>query len=154
MGPIASAAVRSGVMTIAVFLLFVAASIVMMEAPSEYRLRALQRSFTDIPILTTIGIGWLALFGWLRFDAGRQTPPHRSLLVRIGWAIVTTLLISAGIVALYECLNAVFRGGFWYFGAPWRYWLRLFEAAVFAVAVARIALPLLPRIDKMSPRYS
>jgi hypothetical protein len=62
--------------------------------------------------------------------------------------------VSFGLVVLCECVNAAWHGGFVYFGAPWRSWLRLFEPTVFAVAAVRIALFLLPSFARMLPRNS
>ena len=147
----ASAAVRSAIMMIAVYVLFVAASVVIMDAPAEYRLRALQRSFTEIPPLATVVAGWLCLVGWARLAPRMPQLTRRGQLARVSWAVVTTLLAAAGFVALFEIVLAISNGFsiIYSWGIPWRYWLRLFEAALFAVALVRISLPLLPRFDRM-----
>jgi hypothetical protein len=149
MPPIASAALRSAIMAIAVYLLFVGASVVIMDAPIEYRLRAVQRSFTDIPSLTAAVIGWLGLTAFHFLPA---SGPSGNQLIRIAQAVFATLAVSAAIVGLYQGVWAAFHGGF----VPWqispRYQLRLFEAAIFAVTVVRISLPILPRFARMPPR--
>lgn len=147
MGPIAAATTRSAITSIAAFAVFIAASLVLMSAPIDYKLHALRRSLTDAPMLLTLGAGWLAFMAWLWLE-GRKPPPSRNRFVRIGWAAATAILIAAGLVALNQVLYAA-SGGVFFF---WSYWLRLFAAALFAVAVVRIALPLLPRFDRMTPR--
>jgi hypothetical protein len=151
MGSTASKTLRSAIVVAAVFVLFVAANVVLLDAPMELRMRALRRSFLDMPMLIAVAIGWLAYVSWLLLDARRPTQPSRNRVAGIGLTIITTLLISAGIVVLYEGVLRLFFGNIYFYSLPWRYWFRLFEAALFAVALVRISLPLLPRFDRMPP---
>jgi hypothetical protein len=148
MTPIESAALRSGLVTAAAYILFVFAGYALYPAADDEKLHA----FTDPASLATLGVCWAGLFAFQ--NRTRKNPPPRTPAARIGWSVFTVLLISAAMVALYAGMTAAFFGGFWPPPILLQDQIRMFEAAIFAVAVTRIALPLFSRFDRMSPRNS
>jgi hypothetical protein len=154
MNHLTSAAIRSGIATLAVCILFIAAHFTLLSNPNDaHRLEAALRAAGHPTTLISAAIGWMAFSGWLWMENREPPPVPPSRIVRIGSAVLTTLLVSAGIVVLLECVQAISNGFsiIYSWGIPWRYWLRLFEAALFAVVLVRISLPLLPRFARMPP---
>jgi len=151
MTQIASAATRSAIATLAGFVLFMAASFVLYPASYDHKVDAVLRALPSAVVLTITAIVWLALSTWLWLEP-RLPVRQPSRTARITWAALATLLAAAGIVVLNAIVSQAF-GKLW-FGFSWRYELRIFEAALFAVTMVRIALPLVPRFARMLPHIS
>jgi len=168
--PVASAAARSAIIAVAVWALFIAANLALHPTPWEYKPRDLpyiaMRTVLSPALLAATLAGWLMLWRWLVTTEGttgeRGNWPDRAMR-----EVVVTLLLAAAILLLALAAMAVPHG--WPFRIPtfdmsadnpirfiWifpeRYLARLFMSAVFAVAVVRIMLPLIPRFDRMTPR--
>jgi hypothetical protein len=147
MTPIESAAVRTSIATLAAFALFILVSYLIYPGDAQEKLRVFS-AIADPAVLATLGPAAIGVFALQIRGGTRSTPAN--LAVRFARAAIEVLLISLTIVAIHECLSAGLRGGF----VPWqfspRYQLRMLEAMIFTVTVIRLALPLLPRFDRMS----
>jgi hypothetical protein len=171
MGPVASAALRSGIIAVAVWALFVLAGLALDPTPWEYKPRDLPfialKLVRSPALWAATVIGWLVL--WRRFvtTESRRSPENRSTLGGVIRESLTILALSLGVFVLVLATLAVPYG--WPFRTmafslqpdepiryvwtfPDRYLVRLFLATLFAVAIVRTALPLLPRFDRMPPR--
>lgn len=154
MGPIASAAARSGIATVAVIVLMSAANFALANPGDAHRLEAALRALVHPTTLICAAIGWPAFAGWLWLENRRPPPAPKGRIAGAAMAALMTLLTAAGIVLLLEGVQMARGPWFLYAGGfPWRYLLRVFEAALVAVVIVRMALPLVPRFDRM-PRNS
>lgn len=147
MTPIESAALRSGIVAAAAFALFMLVSYLLYPGDAQDRLHAfaaaIDPAFLATLALVAVGIFALQIRGGTRLSAAGRT-------TRFVRAAIEVALISLAIIVVHECVSAGFSGGFVQFSP--RYQARLLEAIVFTAAVIRLALPLLPRFDRMPPR--
>lgn len=155
MDPVASVAARSGILALGAFVIMSAAWCALMPgAPLQHRIDAFGIMLAQPAWWVMMMLGCLGLFTWTHLmpkalARQQQSPPRAQIS---GW-IASTLAATIAMVALTQGVsevNSMLHG--MRFPSTGRSLQRLFEAALLAVIVVRIVLPLVPLFDRIPPR--
>lgn len=155
MGPIAYAAARSGIIAVSASVIFSAAWCALMPgAPLAYMIDTLCAMPTKPLWWVTTLIGWLGLFVWAYITAGAPTNLRQPRWQKFGMWLASTMMIAFAMAALaqvsHEAASVLLHGR--RFPSNWHSFRHLLEAAVIAAVIVRLALPLIPHSDRMTPR--
>ena len=148
-------AARSGLVAISAAVIMSAAWCALIQgAPLSYMVDVFCAMPTKPLWWVTTMTGWLGLFVWTYITAGARTNQRQPRWRRIGIWFASSMMIAFAMAALtqvtHEAASVALHG--MRFPSNWHSFLHLLEAAVIATVIVRLALPLIPHFDKMTPR--